>query len=734
MLPMGLQSYPEDIDFGKYWLILKRHWLPSSGMFTLVVVGTAVLNSAQKPIYEAEGKLLFKKQDGVSILLSDPASKVGQLESLSIQSTPIDTEAEILRSTPLIEETLASLNLKDQSGQPLSAEDVLKQLSVKGVKGTDIVSVSYKGKDPKTAAKFVNQLIGNYLKNNVRLNRAEATAAREFITQQLPQTESRLQRAEADLRVFEEQNQIVSLPEEAQSAVTLGADLNRQLAESKAELDNTRAQTTALQQRVGLNSTAARAVNAVSQSPGVQQVVGQLQKLEAQLTTQRTRYQPAHPAIIALEEQRTALQQLLQERVRQVVGSPQSLRRGLQIGKSEQELVDKFVNTEVTRLGLANKVQSLRQSLVANQQRATLLPRLQQQQRYLQRQLETAKANYEILVKRLQEVQIAENQNMGNARIVAIAPVPKQAVASKRSLMLGGGVLLGGLLYILTASVLDLRDPSLKTVKDVRAAFAYTCLGLIPLLRKQHGLPRVMGRASSAGLELPVRDAPFTAGSEAYRMLQSNLRFLNPDRPIQTVTVTSATSGEGKSTVAANLALALAEMNHRVLLIDADLHHPVQHHIWGLTNLQGLTNLIMRQVEIEDVVSKVQPNLSVLSAGSIPPNPLALITSNRMTELVQEYAQTYDFLIFDTPPVGLIADALNLGKLTDGLLFVARPGMIDQGSATRGQEVILQAGLSVLGLVINGVVADNEPDPYLRRAEAYYGKLLRSGTAIPLSG
>jgi capsular exopolysaccharide synthesis family protein len=217
-------------------------------------------------------------------------------------------------------------------------------------------------------------------------------------------------------------------------------------------------------------------------------------------------------------------------------------------------------------------------------------------------------------------------------------------------------------------------------------------------------------------------------------MLQSNLRFLNPDRPIQTVTVTSATSGEGKSTVAANLALALAEMNHRVLLIDADLHHPVQHHIWGLTNLQGLTNLIMRQVEIEDVVSKVQPNLSVLSAGSIPPNPLALITSNRMTELVQEYAQTYDFLIFDTPPVGLIADALNLGKLTDGLLFVARPGMIDQGSATRGQEVILQAGLSVLGLVINGVVADNEPDPYLRRAEAYYGKLLRSGTAIPLSG
>jgi capsular exopolysaccharide synthesis family protein len=288
-------------------------------------------------------------------------------------------------------------------------------------------------------------------------------------------------------------------------------------------------------------------------------------------------------------------------------------------------------------------------------------------------------------------------------------------------------------LYILTASVLDLRDPSLKTTKDVRATFAYTCLGLIPLLKKQHSLSGVIGKAAD-GVELPVRDAPFTAGSEAYRMLQSNLRFLNPDRPIQTVTVTSATSGEGKSTVAANLALALAEMNHRVLLIDADLHHPVQHHIWRLTNLQGLTNLIMRQVESEDVVIKVQPNLSVLPAGSIPPNPLALITSNRMAELVNECAQTYDFIIFDTPPVGLIADALNLGKLTDGLLFVARPRMVDRGSATRVQEVISQAGLNVLGLVINGVVADNEPDPYLRRAEAYYGKLLRSGTAMPIPG
>jgi capsular exopolysaccharide synthesis family protein len=711
---MGLQQQPiEDIDFCKYWLILKRHWLPSSSVFTLVLVGTAALDSVRQPIYEAQSKLLFKKQDGASILLSDSASKVGQLESLSIQSTPTDTEAEIISSTPLIEETLASLNLKDQSGQPLSAEDVLKQLSVKGVKGTDIVSVSYKGKDPATAAKFVNELMRTYLKNNMRLNRAEATAAREFITQQLPQTESRLQQAEADLRAFEEQNQIVNLAEEAQSAVTLGADLNRQLAESKAELDNTLAQAVALQQRVGLNSTAARAVNAVSQSPGVQQVVGQLQELEAQLAKQRTRYQSEHPAIIALEEQRTALQQLLQARVRQVVGGPQSLPQGLQIGKSEQELVDKFVNTEVTRLGLTNKVQSLRQSLVANQQRATLLPRLRQQQSYLQRQLETAKANYEILVNRLQEVQIAENQNIGNARIVAIAPVPKQAVDSKRALMLGGGVIVGGLLYILTAFILDLRDPSLKTVKEIRAAFRYPWLGLIPQNKRQQ---EVMIP------QLPMREAPYTMVGEAYRMLQANLRFLNPDQAIKTIGVTSVMPKEGKSTVTANLALALTEINSRVLLIDADLHHPIQHRIWDLANHKGLSDLIMNQVKLSEVIHKVQPNLTIIPAGTMPPNPLALLASKRMAAFVEYCSAHYDFVIFDTPPVGMISDVLILGKLSDGLLLVARPGVIDRASAETTQDLLLRSGASVLGMVVNNVVVSHEPDSYLRQAEAYYGK------------
>jgi capsular exopolysaccharide synthesis family protein len=418
------------------------------------------------------------------------------------------------------------------------------------------------------------------------------------------------------------------------------------------------------------------------------------------------------------------LQQLLQDRVRQVVGRPQSLPRGLQLGKSEQELVDKFVTTEVTRLGLAKKVQSLQQSLLANQQRANLLPRLRQRQLYLQRQLETAKANYEILVRRLQEVQIAENQNIGNARIVAIAPVPKQAVDSKRALMLGGGVIVGGLLYILTAFILDLRDRSLKTVKEIRAAFRYPWLGLIPQNKPQQAamIP-----------QLPMQYAPYTMVGEAYRMLQANLRFLNPDQAIKTIGVTSVMPKEGKSTVTANLALALTEINCRVLLIDADLHHPMQHRIWDLANHRGLSDLIMNQVKFPEVIHRVQPNLNIIPAGTMPPNPLALLASKQMAALVEDCCAHYDFVIFDTPPVGVISDVLTLGKLTDGLLLVARPGVIDRDSAETAQNFLLRSGAVVLGMVINNVVISHEPDSYLRQAEAYYGKtrLERQTIIIP---
>jgi polysaccharide biosynthesis transport protein len=718
---MERDRQPEEIRFDKYWLLLKRHRLPAGIMLALVLGASGLLASMEKPMYEAQGKLLFRKRDRTSSLLNDPTGNKGsELETLNQQNTPIDTEAEILRSNPLLESVIEKLKLKDRAGQAVTPEAMLTNLTVKGVKGADVLMVSYKSRDPKEAAAIVNQLISGYIDGNVKMNRAEASAAREFITRQLPTMEARLNNAEISLRDFEEANEVVSLTDEAKSSVETVAELSKKIATAQSEFDNVSAQSKALQARVARTSSAnARNLNNLNQSAGVQQALVQLQQTESELATQSTLYRENHPNIQVLARRRDALNEVLHQRVSEVLGSDTQVSRGdLQVGLSEQKLIDTLVNTEVSRLGLNSQVNSLVAAQNAYQSRASRLPRLQQQRRSLERQAETVRSSYDTLVKRLQEVQIAENQNLGIARVAANAAVPNQATGSKKSLLFAGGSIVGALLYVLTAFALDLRDPSLKTAKEARDIFPFACLGLIPLLR---GKGR-FGRAAEVDAlpKLPVIEHPQSLTSAAYRMLQSNLKFLNPDRHIKSIVVTSSIAKEGKSTVAANLAATLAQMGHRVLLVDADLYRPMQHRIWKLATPEGLSDVIMSRVEIGRALQHVQENLDILAAGTIPPNPLALLDSKRMTLLMAEFAKRYDFVIYDTPPLVLASDVVALGKQADGVMLVVRPNMLDMASATTAKTMLAQANVEVLGIVTNGVAIEDEPDNYLRQAKEYY--------------
>jgi polysaccharide biosynthesis transport protein len=724
---MERDRQPEDIRFDKYWLILKRHRLPAGIIFAGVVAAAGMLASMEKPAYEAQGKLLFRKRDRTASLLTENANKSSELEALNQQNTPIDTEAEVLRSNPLLESVITSLKLQDKkTGKVVTPEMLLKNLSVKSVKGADILLVSYKSRDPKEAAAIVNKLINTYIDNNVKLNRAEATAAREFITKQLPVMEVRLQQAEGALRLFEEQNEVVSLPDEAKTSVETVAELSQKIAAAKADFDNVSAQSQALQARVArVSSTSARAVNNLNQSAAVQQALGQLQQTEAELATQQTLYRTNHPNIQLLERRRQALSGVLRQRIGEVLGADANVSRSdLQVGLSEQKLIDTLVSTEVSRLGIGSQLNSLIQAQNAYQDRANRLPRLRQQRQALERQTETVRNNYDLLIKRLQEVQIAENQDLGIARVVAAATVPNLPTGSKKSLIWAGGSVVGAMLYLLTAFALDLRDPSLKTAKEAREVFPFASLGLIPLLRRKARLGKVSG--VDALPQVAVFDHPQSLTSAAYRMLQSNLKFLNPDRNVKSIVVTSCISKEGKSTVSANLAATLAQMGHRVLLVDTDFYRPVQHRIWrlpdseGLNEVAGLSNVIMSQIEIRKALKRVRPNLDILPAGTIPPNPLALLDSKRMSVLMQEFVKRYDFVIYDTPPLVLASDVVSLGKKADGVMLVVRPGMVDRAAATAAKTILAQANLDVLGLVTNGVAIEDEPDHYLRRAQAYY--------------
>jgi capsular exopolysaccharide synthesis family protein len=716
-------SYTEttesSIGFQRYWLILKRHWLPAAAVFGSVFALTVISLLFQKSVYEAQGKLLFKKASPTPSL-TGVGKEMGELSTLQDQNNPVDTEAEVIRSGPIIQKAINRLELKDKSGKTLKTEQFLKKLEVKDIKKTDVLEVSYQDTDPQKAAAVVNTVMATYLENNLLSNRTEVVAAREFVQKQLPQAEASLRQAELALRQFKENNKVVALDEEAKSAVGTLADLQKQMTATETGLADAKAQSELLKKQLGRNLPSARAVTSVSQFPAVQDVVKEIQQIDSQLAVERSRFREDFPTVVGLKRKKASLEQLLQQRLKQILGNQKQIApANLQNSGFDQKLTEDFVRAEARRLGLSSQRTALSEVQTAYKQRLNMLPKLEQKQRQLERQLQTSQSTYLLLLQKLQEIRIAENQNTGNARVIAAAIVPDRPVAPRKALYLVTGVLLGGILAVATALVLEITDKSIKTVDDAKKVFGFTLLGAIPALKKSDKVSLRRGDLERATPEIIVRDSPRSPFSQAYRMLQANLKFLNSDREVKKIVVTSSVPKEGKSTVSANLAVAMAQMERKVLLIDADMHRPLQQEIWELPNHLGLSNILVGQTEPRTAIKKITANLHVLTSGVIPPNPMALLDSKRMASLVEVFSANYDYVIIDTPAVNVAADAAILGKMTDGILLVVRPSVVDTASATRAKEFLEQSGQHILGQVINGFVLDREPYSYYHFSSKY---------------
>ncbi|MBE9224343.1 polysaccharide biosynthesis tyrosine autokinase [Phormidium sp. LEGE 05292] len=716
---MNPKDYSEDIDFQKFGLILKRRWLPGAVAF-LAIFTLATLSAMRKtPTYEAQGKLLFQKKNTSSSLITEAGEKLGQLETLNMMNTPVDTQAQVVTSLPIVTKTIEALNLRDKKGNLIEPEAFFSGLTVKGIKGTDVLQISYKAKSAQEAADVVNKLMRLYIEDNILKNRAEAAAAREFISKELPTVQANVRQAEAALRTFKEKNNIVALEQEAVMAVDVITGIDRQLATTEAQLADTTARVAEIQQKLNMSPEKVIDLSSVNQSKVIESSLQELQRVEAQLILERTRFTATHPVIRNLEDKRDGLKAFLQGQIGQSLGTRTQLPNGnLQTSELKEKIATDLVSYQGQRLGLIKQIGALNRTKQIYRNRANLLPKLQEKSRDLERQVEAAQTSYQLLLKNYQEAQIAENQNVGNAMIIEDAIIPGKPADSKKKLFLIGGFAAGVMVYVVIAFLVDLADPTLKTAKELRHIFNYTVLGMIPSWKKRLVFPIPM-RKQDETVKLPVKDAPHSIISETYRMLQANLKFLSPDRELKVIVVTSSVSKEGKSTVSANLAVAMSQLGRKVLLIDADMHHPIQHHIWNLTNAAGLSDVIVGQADVNSAVKEVMTNLDVLPSGVIPPNPLALLDSKRMASLIEDFSATYNFVIIDTPPLVLVADALTLGKMADGMLLVARPSVVDTVSASASKGFLVQSAQNVLGMVVNGIIIENEPDSYFHHAKSY---------------
>lgn len=719
-----MESTESFIGFSQYLQIVKRRWLPA-----LAILGSAIglsiwIVSQQKPIYEAEGKLLFRKTNPASSL-TEFGKEIGQFGQVAEQSNPLTTEIEVIRSVEFSEKAIKKLNLKDEKNQPLKIKEFQKKMTISLIRAADVLTISYKDRDPKIAENVVKLFLEIYLENNQKINQEEIVSLRKFIEKKLPLAEKSMRQAAAELSQFKEKNNIINLEEEAKSAVIAVANLEQQINQARSQTIKAVTQSQTFQKELRMNSQQALTLTALSQSPAVQEALKEYQQIERQLAIEQNRFQETSPVITELKMKQASLKKLLQQQIQQVGGSHQLLpTQTWQIGEVKSKLTEEFIKIEAESQGLAAELSSLSNALANYKLRLQNLPRLEKEQRQLERQLKESELAYSELQTKLQQIRLTEVQRVGNARIIQNPTLPQDPLPSRKSLFVVTGTLLGCLLAISTAIFLESQDKSIKTIEEAKALFKFTLLGVIPYSKMVEKMTDrdSLRSSSSAGKDAAdalrnlkrssqqvfVKDIPYTNISAAYQMLQANLRFLRSDKELKVIVVSSSLPQEGKSTVAANLALAVAQLGRKVLLVDADMHSPSQQRIWELPNHIGLSNAIVGQTEIGAAITKVMDNLDIITCGVIPPNPIALLDSQRITFLLHNFAAHYNLVIIDTPALNVAADALILAKKVDGLLLVVRPGVLDYESATFAKELLEKSSQQVLGMVVNGVVSKND--------------------------
>lgn len=203
--------------------------------------------------------------------------------------------------------------------------------------------------------------------------------------------------------------------------------------------------------------------------------------------------------------------------------------------------------------------------------------------------------------------------------------------------------------------------------------------------------------------QLITKINPKSPISEQYRTIRTNIQFASVDNKIQSLLVTSSGPGEGKSTTTANLAVVYAEAGKKVLLVDADLRKPTVHYTFRLDNLTGLSNVLVGENTLDEAANRTDiENLDVISCGPIPPNPSELLASRKMEQFISEATESYDLVIFDTPPVLAVTDAQILANMVDGSILVVRSKQTELESATKAKDVLEPARAKLLGTVLNG--------------------------------
>src|SRR5271165_1143856 len=721
--PYQIEDGGEGPDLRAHWrTIQKRRWTVLSILLvTLTIV--AIVTFKEKAIYRADALLEIQKENANIPTVQE----LFQLENVS--DNYLETQYKVLQSETLARRVIDELHLERDSEfnppknswlqakanaaalggesriDPDVEQTVLREfkdrLSIDPVRRSRLVQISFESQDPEIAARAANALAENYIQENLESRWQAAQKASEWLSKQLESFKAKLEKSEDDLQLYAQKNGLLFL--ETQKGDTENI-VNERLRQLQDELTKAQAERYTKESIYRLTEAGDySALPGVVDNKLMQELTGRLAEFERQKAALTPTFNRDYPKMKEIQSQIDEIERRLNEERK----------------RAAQGIVDDY-------LAASRRERLVRVAFEQQQSQANLVAARAVQYNILKREVDTNKQLYEGLLQRLKEAGVSAGMNASNIRVVDAAVPPTRPVHPRPVLNLGLALLLGLGCGIGMAFLQEHLDNTLKSSDDIERVLRVPALALIPSRESlNHGNMGVYGLAEKrvshhngngkfaslekhsgkAWIRIDGNGTQHSALSEAFRGLRTSVLLSAAGRPPRSLTFVSAEPGEGKTTVASNLSISLAQLGKRVLLIDGDMRRPCVHKLFNIEeNSGGLVTFLTGEEGWSHLVRPTGvPNLDCLICGPVPPNPSELLSSDRMLTLMFEVMREYEFVLIDAPPLLNVTDGRILATMVEGAILVVRGGITPQELAQQAQLHVRDVGARLIGVVLNDV-------------------------------
>lgn len=687
----------EGFSLRKFLLILRRRQRTFITTVLVVAAASTAWLTYQRlayPVYQGSFGMLVT--DPVSTTTSGGSnanadSALGSIGAVALNrsSQDIPTLMRVLESPVVLQPVLSDLRAQ-WPGERLPSITVQQYSSGRGGQqsAAGILSVQVSGNNPAVLTSALEFTQKAYLKWSLERRRERLQQAVKFLGEQAPELEAKASLIQGKVQDFRLRNRLLQPEAEAASTRSQADELRNQLIQQQAEikrLDRLRADVAAgrlVTSGFSSQSSDTGSQTSVALTVPDQAQLAELEKLDTELADARSRFVPSNPVLQQMERARASLVPQIQ---------------ATQLGA---------INAALNQY--RNQTQTLQAQLTNQETRFDVQPALLRQYANLEQQLRLAEGNLESYVRAREQFQLEIAQNTTPWQVIAPPAVnpnpvePKVGPGLLRALLLG--LLAGGAAALLREKM----DNVFHSPNEVDEELGESLLGHIPFIEIFEGVRqnRRFLLENLDGADASVSRYQKFQYQEAFRNLATSLRFLNSDRPIRSISVSSSIPSEGKSLVVVLLAKTLSELGQRVLLIDADMRKPQIHHRLGIDNLSGLSNLLTDETldwrSLRTDVANYN-GWDVITSGRQPPDPPRLLGSQRMAQLMKDITESgdYDLVILDTPPALGLSDAALVAEHIDGMLMLVSLRRVPRNLPKLAIRRIREAGAPVLGVITN---------------------------------